>query len=731
MSMALKTLPPLSSTQPFMHFRRLMILRGANIWSRRQCLEVWVELGDLNAWSSELIPGFNQRYKAWLPTVIEHRCSEGERGGFFTRLDRGTYLAHILEHTALELQTLAGCEVGFGRAREMSEEGVYKVAIRYEEESVGTACLHSARELLKACVYDLPYDVKAEVKRLRDMADRRCLGPSTKAIIAAAQARNIPFRRSTTGSLCVLGQGHKQRRIWTAETDRTSAIAESIAQDKQLTKRLLHSVGVPTPEGRVVADAEDAVVAAAEIGCAVVVKPLDGNHGRGVVPQLTKPDDIRRAYDVAAQEGSGVIVERFVPGDEHRLLVVGNRMIAAAKGEPIVVEADGSRTVEQLIQTIVNADPRRGEDESQPLSPVEINDALRLELERQQVTLETVPRAGRKVLIKRYDNLSMDVTEQVHPSVAEHAVRAVKMVGLDIAGIDLVATDISRPLDQQQGAIVEVNAGPGLLMHLIPSHGSPQPVGAAIVDLMFPDAGDARIPIVTVTGSRNSPPVVELLKELMAQSGHRVGWSAGTGLSMNNTTLDRTSKSSADHMRRVLTNPEVTAVVIALQPQSILREGLQYDRADVAIVTDVDWEANLGGEFDLFNRDKVFSVFRSAVDVILPGGTAVLNAADPMVLEMKPLSQAGVILYAQDPELPAIIEHREQGQPVVTVIDETIQLCTAAACKPLIALADLNAQARQQIDVVLAAATAAWHLGIPPAKIAAHLRVQRNTNATR
>lgn len=700
------TLPPLADVEPFMHFRRLFYLRGPNIWSRRSCMEVWVDLGKLKDWSSEIMPGFNERYKAWLPGVIEHRCSVGERGGFFQRLDRGTYLAHILEHTTLELETLAGSEVGFGRAREMSEEGVFKVAIRFEEESVGAACLHAARELLKACIYDLPYDVHAEVARLKDMADRRLLGPSTKAILSAATDRNIPFRRLTMGSLCVLGQGHKQRRIWTAETDRTSAIAESIAQDKELTKRFLNTIGVPVPEGRKVLDAEDAVAAAAEIAAPVVVKPVDGNHGRAVIPNLTDPAQIRNAFELALKEGSGVIVERFVPGDEHRLLVVGSKMIAAARGEPITVTADGQQTVQELIENIVNKDPRRGEDESQPLCPVTFDEALRIVLSQQELQLESVPTAGQVVLVKRYDNLSMDVTDQVHPSVADHVVRAVQMVGLDIAGVDLVATNISRPLEEQGGAIVEVNAGPGLLMHIKPSHGTPQPVGQAIIDHIFDQPGNARIPIITVTGSRYAAGVVRLVKDRLIAAGHCVGWSDGTGLYMNQQTLDRKSKCSAEQIRRITMNPQCTAAVVALQPQSILGEGLEFDRGNIAIVTDVDWQQHVGGEYDLFNRDKVFSVFRSAVDVILPGGTAVLNAADEMALEMKPLSQAGVILYAVDAKHPAIVEHQQQGKPVV-ILDGANIIGVQGAQKKILCKADALAGAPEE---KLAAAAAAWHL---------------------
>ncbi len=669
-------------------------------------MEVWVDLGKLKDWSSEMIPGFNERYKAWLPGVIEHRCSVGERGGFFQRLDRGTYLAHILEHTTLELETLAGSEVGFGRAREMSEEGVYKVAIRFEEESVGAACLHAARELLKACIYDLPYDVEAEVARLRDMADRRLLGPSTKAILAAAAERNIPFRRLTMGSLCQLGQGAKQRRIWTAETDRTSAIAESIAQDKELTKRLLSTIGAPVPAGRKVTDAEDAVRAAEEIAAPVVVKPVDGNHGRAVIPNLTDPDQIRNAYDLALKEGSGVIVERFVPGDEHRLLVVGNRMVAAARGEPITVRADGLQSVRELIENIVNKDPRRGDNESQPLCPIEFNEPLDIILAQQHLQLNSIPAVGREVLIKRYDNLSMDVTDKVHPTVADHVVRAVQMVGLDIAGVDLVATDISRPLEETRGAIVEVNAGPGLLMHIKPSHGTPQPVGRAIIDHIFDEPGDARIPIITVTGSKHAASVVRLVKDRLMAAGHCVGWSDGNGLHMNGQVLDAKSKCSAEQVRRITMNPRCTAAVVALQPESILGEGLEFDRHDIAIVTDVDWEQHLGGEYDLFNRDKVFGVFRSAVDVLLPTGTAVLNAADEMALEMQPLSQAGVILYAVDPNLPALAEHQQRGARVVVPQGSQIVGVENGVTKVLGQLSRHNTA----IEVELATAAAVWHL---------------------
>jgi cyanophycin synthetase len=725
-----------------MEFRRTMFLRGPNIWSRRPVIEVWVDLAELREFSSELIPGFNQRYKAWLPSVVEHRCSEGVRGGFFHRLDRGTYLAHILEHTALELQTLAGSDVGFGRAREMSEEGVYKVAVRYHEETLGKEALLAARELLKACTFDLPFDVAGTVARLHDMADRRCLGPSTQAIVDAATARNIPHRRLNTGSLVVLGHACKQRRIWTAETDRTGAIAESIAQDKELTKRLLRYVGVPVPNGRVVNDADDAVAAAEDLENAVVVKPQDANHGRGIAFNLTNPQEIRQAYVVAAQEGSGVIVEDFVPGFDHRLLVVGNRMVAATRGEPITVEADGKRTVHQLIVEVVNADPRRGEDETLPLSPVEIDGSLRIILEQQALTLDSVPAAGKRIMVKRHDNLSNDVTDLVHPSVAEHAVLAAKTVGLDVAGIDLLALDITCPLEEQGGMIVEVNAGPGLIMHLKPLTGKPRPVGGAIIEHMFGAEGDARIPIVCVTGSGGKSLTVRLIRTLLACQDHKIGACDRWGMYLDERCLDRREASDASRARDLLMHPNATAAVVRADADSILREGLGFDQCSIAVVTGVHTQDHLGGEFDLCSPERVFGVFRSPVDVVMPEGAAVLNAADPHCLNMYTLSKGECILFA-DEEVPqmttesvgpkaeitsamtaaqAMLTHLQNGGKCVGFHKGAICLMHGHVETPIAPLAALpmvqSDRLNGYVPSLLAAIAVAWKLGVPHALIA-------------
>ena len=488
-----------------MIFRKVLALRGPNIWSNSPVLEAWVDLGPLDRPSTDF-PGFNDRLMTWLPTMIEHRCSIGERGGFFQRLRQGTYPGHILEHVTLELHTLLGVDVGFGRARETSEAGVYRVVVAYVEETLARQCLAVGRELVLSAIHDLPFDLAGELHKLRELAAEVLLGPSTAAIVDAARLRGIPVRRLNTASLVQLGHGSRQRRIQAAETDRTSAIAEEIAQDKELTRTLLAAVGVPTPEGQSVANVEAAWAAATSIGVPVVVKPQDGNQGRGVATNLTTQEQVTAAYHAALVESGSeqVIVEKFAPGHDYRLLVVGGRVVAAARREPAQVFGDGAHTVKELID-IVNLDPRRGDHHATVLSKIKLDAVSLAVLGDQGYTPESVPAAGANVLIRRNGNLStggtaIDVTERVHPQVAARAIEAAAVVGLDIAGVDVVAMDISRPLDEQGGVVVEVNAAPGLRMHLDPSVGISRPVGDAIIGAIFPEGDEGRIPICAVSG---------------------------------------------------------------------------------------------------------------------------------------------------------------------------------------------------------------------------------------
>jgi cyanophycin synthetase len=703
-----------------MEIRKILVLRGPNIWSRHPVLEAWVDLQDLKDSPSDSIPGFNDRLIAWLPTMVEHRCSIGERGGFFQRLRDGTYPAHILEHVTLELQSLAGTNVGFGKARETSEEGVYKVVVRYRDEQLARASLFAACELVLAAIYDRPYDVEAEVRKLRLLADRVCLGPSTAAIVAAAEARGIPARRLNSGSLVQLGQGVKQRRIWTAETDRTSAIAESIAQDKELTKTLLRAAGVPVPEGRLASDASDAWVAANEIGLPVVVKPRDANHARGVFTNLLTQTQVEAAFVMAEREGNGVLVERFAPGNEHRLLVVGSRLVAAARGEAAYIVGDGRRNVAQLVDEQLNSDPRRGEDESFPLSLIEFDPMTLMQIERQGYQLTSIPQDGATILVQRNDNLSIDVTDDVHPTTAAHAVVAAQIVGLDVAGLDVVVEDISQPLEPQGGVVVEVNAGPGLVMHLKPSVGTPRPVGEAIVDTLFPAGVNGRIPIVCVTGTNGKTTVTRLITHMLRSTGRIVGMSCTDGVYVDGRTIELGDCSGPRSARKVLLNPQVEAAVFETARGGILREGLGFDRCDVAIVTNIAEADHLGLAY-VDTPEQMFTVKRCGVDVVLPTGWAVLKADDPLVADMAPLSAGGVIFFAIDSAHPVLAAHLAEGKRGAFVREGAIVLSDGGTETLLAPVSKIplthGGRAPFQIENALAAAAAGWALGLSPETI--------------
>lgn len=700
---------------------RVNYLRGPNIWTYRPVLEVWLDLGMLEAYPSNKLPGFPDRLVTLLPGLVEHHCGVGEHGGFVQRLYEGTWGGHVLEHVVIELLNLAGMPTGFGQTRSTSQSGVYRMVFRARDEQVARTALAGGLRLLMAAIRAETSDVAAAVADVRDRIDACYLGPSTACIVSAATDRNIPHLRLNDGNLVQLGYGAAQRRIWTAETERTSAIAEGIARDKDLTKSLLKGCGVPVPEGEIVDSAEAAWEAALDIGLPVVIKPTDGNHGRGVSLDLKEQKDVEAAFLLAREHGSEVLVERFVRGHEHRMLVVGGKVVAAARGEAAWVTADGQSTVVELVDAQLNTDPRRGLNEDAPLNLVETreDEAILLDLQRQGLTPDMVPAAGRQVLIQRNGNVAIDCTDQVHPEVAYAVALAARVVGLDIAGIDLVAQDIGRPLQEQGGAIVEVNAGPGLLMHLKPAEGIPRPVGRAIVDHLFPDGESGRIPVIGVAGTRDSQTVARLVSWLLHLSGARVGLACRDGLF-----LEGRHVSAADHAdwssgHRLLMNLAVEAVVLENGAACILREGLAYDRCDIGIVTDMDGADTLGN-FDISGKEQLPKVLRTQVDVVLPSGFAVLNADDPAVVELGALCDGGVILYAVDPQVAAVAAHRTAGGRAVWLRNNQLVLAHGASEVHHVALPGLAAQtgspapviSGSRVSVVLAATAAAWAHGI-------------------
>lgn len=704
---------------------RVNYLRGPNIWTYRPVLEVWLDLGALEDFPSNKIDGFTDRLTGLLPALIEHHCGVGERGGFIQRLQEGTWAGHVLEHVVIELLNLAGMPTGFGQTRSTSKHGVYRMVFRARDEQVAREALAQGHKLLMAAINNTPFgaaDVQAAVSAVKAKLDDCYLGPSTASIVGAATDRGIPHLRLNSGNLVQLGYGATQQRIWTAETDYTSAIGESIASDKELTKSLLQSCGVPVPEGQVVESAEEAWEAAEDIGLPVAVKPSDANHGRGVSLELNTREEVIAAFAVAEPEGSDVMVERFVRGSEHRLLVVGGQVVAAARGEIITVTGDGKQTVAELIDSQLNSDPRRGAEEEYPLDVIvlETDAKLQLELQRQKLDGASVPAAGRVVTIQRNGNLGVDCTDQVHPEVAHAAVLAARVVGLDIAGIDLVAQDISKPLQAQGGAIVEVNAGPGLLMHLKPAIGSPRPVGRAICDHLFPDGGEdsapGRIPVVGVAGSQDTAVLARLVAWLVGLSGQHTGLACRDGLFLERRRVDARDSANWAAGHRLLVNRSVQAVVIENGARTILADGLPYDRCQVGIVTDLDGYEDLAA-FDIVESDQMVKVLRTQVDVVLPEGTAVLNAADERVAGLAPLCDGDVILYSANPQAPALAEHQAKGGKAVLVRQDRIVLANGPSESFLPGLGRLTAwratHAGVSLESLLAAVAAAWALGIP------------------
>lgn len=708
---------------------RIAHLRGPNIWTVLYVpvIEAIVDIGDLEDCPSDTVPSVYKRLTAWMPSLIEHRCSPGVRGGFLTRLERGTWPGHILEHVALELQNLAGMKGGFGRTRETSRRGVYKVVITAWNEQVAKAALQAGRDLVMAAYEDRDFDVNTQVEELKDLMETYFLGPSTATIVEAAKDRRIPTIRLSSGNLLQLGYGSRQRRIWTAETEQTGAIAETTSRDKDLTKSLLEACGVPVPSGRAVESAEDAWDAAQDLGMPVVVKPVDGNHGRGVFTNLVSQREVEAAYAVALQEGSGVLVEKFIFGDEHRLLIVGGKMVAAAKGSTAFITGDGKSSVADLIESQINADPRRGRNEDHPLNFIKLDSANRLEIEKQGLTPESIPDEGRIVIIQRSGNVAIDCTDDVHPDVADTAAMAARIVGLNVAGIDLVAQDISKPLKQQSGAIVEVNAGPGLLMHIRPAEGQPRPVGRAIVDHMFAAEESGLIPIVGVCGTEGVDQVTSLLFHLMSLNGWETGMATRSGLQVGRRRISSEDSTNFDQARKLLLNREVQAAVIETTGHEILSNGLPYEVCEVGVVTRVEWSEAFQ-VYDLHNledNDDLIKVYRTQVDVVLPTGTAVLNADDSIVASLAAYCEGSVTFYSLDPTHTVVVDHLKQGHRAVIVEQGRVVLAHGASRTALMSIDACPTVSQASTDstrsAVLAAAAAAWALGMPTELIEAGL----------
>ena len=640
-------------------------MRGPNYWSiRRHKLIVMVlDLEDLEQKPTNKIDGFHDRLQEMFPGMYEHRCSIGAPGGFFQRVKDGTWMGHVIEHIALEIQSLAGMEVGFGRTRTYGKEGVYFVVFDYIEEKVGRYAAKAAFRIAEALINGEKYDLEEDIQEMREIRQYEGLGPSTASIIAEAESRNIPWLRLNKYSLCQLGYGANQKRIQATVTSQTSSIGVELACDKDDTKHLLEQAEVPIPDGDIIRTERGLKEVIEDIGYPIVIKPVNGNHGRGITTNINNIDEALIAFSAAKEVSRLVIVEKYITGEDFRILVINNQFVAAAKRSPAHVIGDGKSTIQQLIDK-VNEDPRRGFGHEKVLTKIEVNNLTLEILKENNLTPDSIVKKDEYVKLKNTANLSTggtaeDVTDMVHPSNIFMAERISKIIDLDICGIDIMADTLTEPISNTGGAVLEVNAGPGFRMHLQPSSGLPRNVAANVVDMLFPPGENSTIPIIAVTGTNGKTTTTRLIAHIAKMKGKKVGYTTTDGVYIQNRLLmtgDCTGPASAEF---VLKDPTVNYAVLESARGGLLRAGLGFKKCDIGVVTNVSGDhLGLKGIHTIEQLAKVKGVIPETVK---PDGYAVLNADDDLVFAMANNVECNFALFSMDENNPRIKRHFNRG----------------------------------------------------------------------
>jgi len=695
-------------------------MRGPNYWSvRRHKLIVMVlDLEEMEALPSNKIKGFSKRLETMFPTMYEHRCSIGTAGGFFQRVKEGTWMGHIIEHIALEIQTLAGMDVGFGRTRGYGEKGVYSVVFAYMEEKVGRFAAEIAVKICEALVKEEDYDLADDLQQMRVIREDERLGPSTGSIVEEAVSRGIPWIRLNKYSLCQLGYGANQKRIQATVTSETSSIGVELACDKEDTKYLLEQAEVEVPRGDIIRRETSIEETCNYVGYPLVIKPVGGNHGRGITVNIMSYGEALEAFHIAKEISRAIIIEKYIVGDDYRLLVINNLLVAAAVRTPAHIVGDGKLNIQELVDQ-VNKDPRRGYGHEKELTQITINDLTKSIIKAKGYTLDTVIEKDERLILKDTANLSTggtakDVTDIVHPANVSMAERISKIIDLDICGIDIMTTDITKPLSETGGAVLEVNAGPGFRMHLAPTTGLPRNVAVPVIDKLFPKGNTGRIPIISITGTNGKTTTTRLLAHIAKMSGYRVGYTTSDGVYIQNRLLMKGDCTGPASTEFVLKDPTVNFAVLECARGGLLRAGLGFKKCDVGIVTNVTADhLGLKGIHTIEQLAKVKGVIP---ETVLPDGYAILNADDDLVYDMRRSVDCNVALFSMDENNPRIKALQRKGGITGIYENGYITICRGTWKMRIMKAADIpltyGGKAKFMIQNILPAVIAANVQGI-------------------
>jgi cyanophycin synthetase len=707
---------------------KTQVIEGRNVWSHSPVLKTWLYLSPRERFSTAQLPGFADKLQQLLPGLKAHICGRGYPGGFIERLQEGTYLRHVVEHVALELQVEAGFSVHYGKTVRGEQPGIWEIILEYSTPELAKAAVEMAVALVSASLAERPFPVHETLAKLHDLGAATRPGPSTESILQACRRRGIPALPLADGACFQLGYGSCQKRIQSTITCQTSAIAVDLASDKEATKRLLAKAGLPVATGRLAVSWERALSAARELGYPVVVKPCRGNQGKGVFLAIKNDQELESAYRLALKYDKHVLVEKHVEGRHYRLLVIDGKVVAAAERFPAVVIGDGIHTIRELIE-IANQDSRRGQGHDAPLTKMGIDQTVLLELKRQGCHPKTCPQEGAKIYLRRNANLSTggsaaDVTAQVCPENKYMAEQAADIIGLDVAGVDLVAPAIDRPLAEGEGAIIEVNAAPGFRMHLYPDKGVLRDVGNDLVNYLFPPGSRVSIPVISITGTNGKTTTARMLGHFFQQEGLNVGMTTTEGVYINKKCIYKGDSSGPDSARAVLQDSTVDIAVLETARGGILRGGLGYDRADVAVVTNI--APDHLGQNGIETLEDLFWVKSLVVEAVKKDGIVVLNADDPFAPRLAACSRCKVIFFSLHENNVLVSRHLGAGGCAVFVNRGFVFFGCGEHAVRLIGLKSIRAgmggRAAHNLENALAAAAAAYACEVPFAAIRRGLR---------